>query len=147
MAVADEHAGLAREDRDYERYYPTQVLSTAKDIIFFWVARMNFAGLHFDGRLPYRDVYLHSTITEHLWKANSPNRDFRQAKWESTALEGTDECSCEVEAPTEGWVASFVSVTLPPVRDGAPSPTISTPIRILPESFPHKLPPTGAIGE
>jgi valyl-tRNA synthetase len=49
---------------DYERYYPTQVLSTAKDIIFFWVARMNFAGLHFDGRLPYSDVYLHSTITD-----------------------------------------------------------------------------------
>jgi valyl-tRNA synthetase len=49
---------------DYRRYYPTQVLSTAKDIIFFWVARMNFAGLHFDGRLPYADVYLHSTITD-----------------------------------------------------------------------------------
>jgi valyl-tRNA synthetase len=49
---------------DYQRYYPTQVLSTAKDIIFFWVARMNFAGLHFDGRLPYSDVYLHSTITD-----------------------------------------------------------------------------------
>jgi valyl-tRNA synthetase len=49
---------------DYQRYYPTQVLSTAKDIIFFWVARMNFAGLHFDGRLPYGDVYLHSTITD-----------------------------------------------------------------------------------
>jgi valyl-tRNA synthetase len=49
---------------DYRRYYPTAVLSTAKDIIFFWVARMNFAGLHFDGRLPYSDVYLHSTITD-----------------------------------------------------------------------------------
>jgi valyl-tRNA synthetase len=49
---------------DYERYYPTQVLSTAQDIIFFWVARMNFAGLHFDGRLPYSDVYVHSTITD-----------------------------------------------------------------------------------
>jgi len=49
---------------DFDRYYPTSVLSTAKDIIFFWVARMNFAGLHFDGRLPYRDVYLHSTIAD-----------------------------------------------------------------------------------
>jgi valyl-tRNA synthetase len=49
---------------DYARYYPTTVLSTAKDILFFWVARMNFAGLHFDGRLPYSDVYLHSTITD-----------------------------------------------------------------------------------
>jgi valyl-tRNA synthetase len=40
------------------------VLSTAKDIIFFWVARMNFAGLQFEDRLPYRHVYLHSTIAD-----------------------------------------------------------------------------------
>ncbi len=56
--------GWPEKTPDYERYYPTQVLSTAKDIIFFWVARMNFAGLYFDGRLPYNDVYLHSTITD-----------------------------------------------------------------------------------
>ncbi len=56
--------GWPERTPDYERYYPTQVLSTAKDILFFWVARMNFAGLYFDGRLPYGDVYLHSTITD-----------------------------------------------------------------------------------
>ncbi len=56
--------GWPERTADYERYYPTQVLSTAKDIIFFWVARMNFAGLQFDGRLPYADVYVHSTITD-----------------------------------------------------------------------------------
>ncbi|MGF1510577.1 MAG: valine--tRNA ligase [Myxococcota bacterium] len=49
---------------DLSRYYPTSVLSTAKDIIFFWVARMNFAGLQFNHALPYRDVYLHSTIAD-----------------------------------------------------------------------------------
>ncbi|HWN71817.1 MAG TPA: class I tRNA ligase family protein, partial [Haliangium sp.] len=38
--------------------------STAKDIIFFWVARMNFSGLFFENRLPYRDVYFHSTIAD-----------------------------------------------------------------------------------
>jgi valyl-tRNA synthetase len=59
---------------DYERYYPTAVLSTAKDIIFFWVARMNFAGLHFDGRLPYSDVYLHSTITDEQGVTMSKSR-------------------------------------------------------------------------
>src|SRR5262249_16390395 len=36
----------------------------AKDILFFWVARMNFAGLTFVGKLPYRDVYLHSTLAD-----------------------------------------------------------------------------------
>jgi valyl-tRNA synthetase len=50
---------------DYQRYYPTTVLSTAKDILFFWVARMNFAGLEFANQLPYRHVYLHSTIADH----------------------------------------------------------------------------------
>ncbi len=49
---------------DFERYYPTSVLSTAKDILFFWVARMNFAGLHFENQVPYKDVYLHSTIAD-----------------------------------------------------------------------------------
>ncbi len=49
---------------DFARYYPTSVLSTAKDILFFWVARMNFAGLYFEEQMPYRDVYLHSTIAD-----------------------------------------------------------------------------------
>ena len=56
--------GWPEKTPDFTRYYPTSVLSTAKDILFFWVARMNFAGLVFDGRLPYRDVYLHSTVAD-----------------------------------------------------------------------------------
>ncbi|MEM6860446.1 MAG: valine--tRNA ligase [Myxococcota bacterium] len=56
--------GWPERTPDFERYYPTSVLSTAKDIIFFWVARMNFAGLGFEDRLPYQDVYLHSTIAD-----------------------------------------------------------------------------------
>ncbi len=49
---------------DFERYYPTSVLSTAQDILFFWVARMNFAGLYFENKLPYRDVYIHSVLAD-----------------------------------------------------------------------------------
>jgi len=56
--------GWPNKTPDYARYYPTSVLSTAKDILFFWVARMNFAGITFDGRLPYEDVYLHATIAD-----------------------------------------------------------------------------------
>ncbi len=56
--------GWPDRTQDFGRYYPTSVLSTAKDILFFWVARMNFAGLGFEDRLPYRDVYLHSTIAD-----------------------------------------------------------------------------------
>ena len=57
-------SGWPERTQDFERYFPTSVLSTAKDIIFFWVARMNFAGLQFERKLPYRDVYLHSTIAD-----------------------------------------------------------------------------------
>lgn len=56
--------GWPEHTPDFKRYYPTSTLSTAKDILFFWVARMNFAGLHFEEQLPYRDVYLHSTIAD-----------------------------------------------------------------------------------
>ncbi len=49
---------------DLERYFPTSVLSTDKGILFFWVARMNFAALAMTGKLPYRDVYIHPTVLD-----------------------------------------------------------------------------------
>lgn len=56
--------GWPDQTPDFLRYYPTSVLSTAKDIIFFWVARMNFAGLFFEEKLPYHDVYFHSVVAD-----------------------------------------------------------------------------------
>ena len=56
--------GWPDKSPDFERYYPTSVLSTSKDIIFFWVARMNFAGLEMAEELPYRDVYIHPTVLD-----------------------------------------------------------------------------------
>ncbi len=56
--------GWPEETPDLKRYFPTSVLSTAKDIIFFWVARMNFASLEMTGELPYRDVYIHPTVLD-----------------------------------------------------------------------------------
>ncbi len=43
-------------------FYPTAVLSTARDILFLWVARMVMMGLRFAGDVPFRDVYVHSVI-------------------------------------------------------------------------------------
>jgi valyl-tRNA synthetase len=54
--------GWPDETPDLRAFYPTDVLSTARDIIFLWVARMIMMGLEFTGRLPFTDVNIHSII-------------------------------------------------------------------------------------
>jgi valyl-tRNA synthetase len=53
--------------RDFKAFYPTDVLVSGPDILFFWVARMIMAGYFFAGRAPYHTVYLHGIArdTEH----------------------------------------------------------------------------------
>ena len=54
--------GWPDETADLAYFYPTNVLSTARDIIFLWVARMVMMGLEFVGDIPFHDVYIHSVI-------------------------------------------------------------------------------------
>jgi valyl-tRNA synthetase len=54
--------GWPQDTPELRAFYPTDVLSTARDILFLWVARMVMMGLEFAGDVPFTDVYVHSVI-------------------------------------------------------------------------------------
>jgi valyl-tRNA synthetase len=54
--------GWPDDTAELRAFYPTDVLSTARDIIFLWVARMVMFGIEFTGQLPFRDVPIHAVI-------------------------------------------------------------------------------------
>ena len=56
--------GWPDSTKDLERYYPTSVLVTGFDIIFFWVSRMLFSGIHFMKESPFKDVYIHALVRD-----------------------------------------------------------------------------------
>src|SRR4029079_11322971 len=49
---------------ELSRFYPTSVLVTGFDIIFFWVARMMMMGLHFMPDIPFKDIYIHRLVRD-----------------------------------------------------------------------------------
>jgi valyl-tRNA synthetase len=54
--------GWPEDTEDLRYWYPTTVLSTAREIIYLWVARMIFTGLHFVGAIPFKDVVIHAVV-------------------------------------------------------------------------------------
>jgi valyl-tRNA synthetase len=56
--------GWPDQTKELERFYPTSVLVTGFDIIFFWVARMMMMGLHFEKEVPFHDVYIHRLVRD-----------------------------------------------------------------------------------
>ncbi len=56
--------GTLWNEDDLENFYPNSMLITGFDILFFWVARMMFMGVHEMGEVPFRDIYLHALVRD-----------------------------------------------------------------------------------
>ena len=56
--------GWPDDTKELDVFYPTSVLITSFDILFFWVARMMMMGLHFMKEIPFKDVYLHALVRD-----------------------------------------------------------------------------------
>jgi valyl-tRNA synthetase len=75
---------------ELDRYYPTSVLVTGFDILFFWVARMMMFGLRFTGEVPFRDVYVHGLVRDEYGAKMSKSKGNVQDPLELLATYGTD---------------------------------------------------------
>ncbi len=63
--------GWPEKTLDFEKFFPTNVLVTGYDIIFFWVARMLFSSLEFTGKVPFTDVLMHGLVRDELGRKMS----------------------------------------------------------------------------
>jgi len=63
--------GWPKQTEDLEKYYPTSVLITARDIIYLWVSRMIFSGIYFNHEIPFHDVYIYATVLNEQGKRMS----------------------------------------------------------------------------
>ena len=82
--------GWPERTRDLEAFYPTSLMITGFDILFFWVARMMIMGVEFMGEVPFRTVYIHSLVRDAERQKMSKTRGNVVDPLEVTEKYGTD---------------------------------------------------------
>jgi valyl-tRNA synthetase len=82
--------GWPDKTKELATYYPTSVLVTSFDIIFFWVARMIMMGLHFMKEAPFKDVYIHALVRDAEGQKMSKSKGNVIDPLEMTEQYGTD---------------------------------------------------------
>ena len=82
--------GWPEKTKELETFYPTSVLITSFDILFFWVARMMMMGIHFMDEVPFHDVYLHALVRDKHGKKMSKSTGNVIDPLEVNAQYGTD---------------------------------------------------------
>jgi valyl-tRNA synthetase len=80
----------AASSKDFDTYYPTDVMETAGEIIFFWVARMIMLGLYMTGKVPFSTVYLHGLVLDAKGQKMSKSKGNVINPLDLTSKYGTD---------------------------------------------------------
>jgi valyl-tRNA synthetase len=98
--------GWPDDTPELRRYYPTSVLVTGYDILFFWVARMAMFGLHLTDVVPFRDIYLHTLV-----------RDAEGQKMSKSKGNVVDPLEVMDRFGTDAFRFTLASLAVPGVRD------------------------------
>ena len=81
---------IANRKKDFRTFYPTDVMETAWDILFFWVARMIMLGIYQTGKVPFKTVYLHGLVRDKDRQKMSKSKGNAIDPLAVTELYGTD---------------------------------------------------------